>query len=111
MTTAAPRCTFLAFDATDNGDDTGTWEAMASAPAGDLMLQRIGQEMQAVVHWVAEQAPGPRGPQEDGGEWDADITATQDGGWTTLTLTLTGPWAWGSACVAALQEAGGPGVA
>lgn len=111
MTAAAPRCTFLAFDATDNGDDTGTWEAMASAPAGDPMLLRIGQEMQAVVLWLADLAPGPRGPQEDGGAWDADIATTHDGDWTTLTLTLTGPWDWGSGCVAALQEAGGPGVA
>ena len=111
MTAAAPRCTFLAFDAADNGDDTGTWEAMASAPAGDPSLLRIGQEMQAVVLWLADQAPGPRGPQEDGGAWDADIATTHDGDWTTLTLTLTGPWDWGSGCVAALQEAGGPGVA
>lgn len=111
MNPPAPRSDFLHFDATDNGDGTGTWEAMASAPAGDPALLQIGQAMQAVVAWVADRAEGPRGPSEEGGEWDADIAATQEGGWTTLTLTLTGAWDWGSACVAELQDALGPGVA
>ncbi len=106
MTSPAPRCDFLHFDATDNSDGTGTWEAMASAPAGDATLLRIGHEMQAVVEWVSLQAPGRRGPPEEGGEWDADLAVSQQDGWTTLTLTLTGPWAWGESCIAACQPPG-----
>jgi hypothetical protein len=26
----------------------------------------------------------------------------EEGGWTTVTLTLTGPWAWGEALLARL---------
>lgn len=111
MNPPAPRSDFLHFDATDNDDGTGTWEAMASAPAGDPGLAHIAQEMHAVMAWVAARAPGPQGPREEGGEWDADISTSHEDGWTTLTLSLTGPWDWGSACVAELQEPLGPGVA
>lgn len=102
---------YLIFDASDDSEGTGSWEAMASAPDGDPRLDRIRQEAQAVVDWMAQRAPGPRGPQDEGGDWDADIGTASDGGWTTVTLTLTGPWAWGETGLAACEGQGGPGVA
>ncbi len=106
-----PVCDHLTFDATDNGDGTGTWEAMAGARTGDPLLNRIQAEMDDVVVWAGSQAPGPKGPPEEGGEWDADIGESFDAGWTTLTLTLTGPWAWGEHCIGCCRSSGGPGVA
>jgi hypothetical protein len=44
-------------------------------------------------------APGPRGALEEGGAWDAEQQVQVEGDWTTVTLTLTGPWAWGEALV------------
>ena len=111
MKRSAPTCEHLTFDATDNGDGTGTWEAMASARTGDPQLGRILAEMYAVVAWVGSHAPGPKGPPEEGGDWDADIAESHDGDWTTLTLTLTGPWVWGEQCVSCCQPVGGPRVA
>ena len=60
MRPAPPVCEYLSFDAVDNGDDTGTWEAMASARTGDPQLGRILAEMYAVVAMVraAQKLPG-----------------------------------------------------
>ena len=83
----------LIFDASDDGEGQGTWEAMASARAGDLPT--VEAEIQAVMQWALAHAPGPRGALEEGGSWDADQHTSTDGEWTTITLTLTGPWEWG----------------
>ena len=32
--------------------------------------------------------------------WDADTQVHEDGDWTEVRLTLTGPWDWGEALVA-----------
>ena len=61
-------------------------------------------EAQAVLAVAERRAPGPRGPLDDGGVWDADVQQHTDGDWTTVTLTLTGPWAWGEALV---EDVGG----
>lgn len=84
---------FLIFDASDDGDGTGTWEAMASVRASEVPA--VMAEVQAVVACAHTSAPGPRGPLDDGGAWDADEQVSSDGDWTRITLTLTGPWAWG----------------
>ena len=44
--------------------------------------------------------PAHAGPLDEGGAWDADEQVQTDGDWTTVTLTLTGPWEWGEALVA-----------
>lgn len=111
MRPVPPACEYLNFDATDNGDGTGTWEAMASAPAGEARLGRMLAEAHGVLAWVGWHAPGPRGPMEDGGEWDADIAEDTHDGWTTITLTITGPWLWGEQCITSCQNTGGPRVA
>ncbi len=86
---------YLIFDASDDGEGTGSWEAMASVRATDLPA--VLAEVQAVLAAAERRAPGPRGPLDDGGVWDADVQQHSDGGdWTTVTLTLTGPWEWGA---------------
>ena len=89
---------YLLFDASDNGDGTGTWDAMASVRAAHLPA--VLAEVRAVLAWAEVHAPGPRAALDDGGAWDADEQVQTDGDWTTVTLTLAGPWAWGEALVA-----------
>ena len=88
---------YLIFDASDDGADTGTWEAMASVRAADLPA--VLAEVQQVLAAAGRHSPGPRGPLDEGGAWDADTQIDADGEWHTVTLTLTGPWAWGEALV------------
>jgi len=86
---------YLIFDASDDGEGTGTWDAMASVRAADVPA--LLAEVQTVLATAERQAPGPRGPLDEGGTWDADVQQHTDGDWTTVTLTVTGPWAWGEA--------------
>jgi hypothetical protein len=91
---------YLIFDASDDGADTGTWEAMASVRAADLPA--VLAEVQQVLAAAKRHSPGPRGPLDEGGAWDVEQHVQTDGDWTTVTLTLTGPWEWGEALVAGL---------
>lgn len=86
---------FLIFDASDDGEGTGSWEAMASVRAADLSA--VLAEVQGVLASAESDAPGPRGPLDEGGAWDADQQLTVDGEWHSVSLTLTGPWDWGEA--------------
>ena len=101
MRPAPPVCEYLSFDAVDNGDDTGTWEAMASVHAADLPA--VLAEAQAVLAAAERRAPGPRGPLDEDGVWDAALDQHADGERTAVTLTLTGPWAWGEALIERLS--------
>lgn len=92
--------TFLLFDASDDGQGQGCWEAMASVRAE--RLPQLMAEVDAAVREAERDAPGRRGPLEDGGLWDAVVQAQTEGEWTTVTLSITGPWAWGEALVARL---------
>jgi hypothetical protein len=89
---------YLIFDASDDGEGTGTWDAMASVRASEVPA--VMAEVQAVLTWAEQHSPGPRGPLDEGGAWDADQQVQQDGDWTTVTLTITGPWEWGETLVA-----------
>lgn len=89
---------YLLFDASDNGDGTGTWDAMASVR--DAQRADVLAEVRRVMAWAEAHAPGPRGPLDEGGAWDVDEQVQADGEWTTVTLMLTGPWEWGEALVA-----------
>ena len=92
---------YLIFDTSDDGEGTGTWEAMASVRAEELPA--VKAEAEAVLQCAMANEPGPRGSLDEGGVWDADEQVTTDGEWHTLTLTLTGPWAWGEALMSALE--------
>ena len=89
---------YLIFDAADDGEGTGSWEAVASVRRADLPA--VMAEVEAVLARAQREAPGPRGPLDEGGAWDADQLVQTEGDWTTVTLTITGPWAWGEALVA-----------
>lgn len=93
-----PALHYLIFDASDDGQDTGTWEAVASVRAH--AVPALHAEVQAVLAWAHAHSPGPQGPLDEGGVWDVDEHTHTDGEWTTLTLTLIGPWAWGEALLA-----------
>ena len=88
---------YLIFDASDDGEGTGTWEAMASVRAADLPA--VLAEVEQMFTAAERESPGPRGPLDDGGAWDAEQQVQTDGDWTTVTLILTGPWEWGEALV------------
>ncbi len=92
---------FLLFDASDDGQGHGSWEAMASVKAE--RWPALQAEAEAALREAERSAPGPRGPQEDGGTWDAELQVQHEGDWTTLTLTFTGPWDWGEALVARMS--------
>lgn len=89
---------YLVFDASDDGEGQGSWEAMASVRADQLPA--LMAEIKTVLDWAETHSPGPRGPLEEGGAWDADQQVQTDGAWTTVTLTITGPWEWGEALLA-----------
>ena len=95
---------FFLFDASDDGQGQGTWEALASVRAPRLAAALA--EAEAVLREAERSAPGPRGPLEEGGSWDADLQVRADGEWTAVTLTLTGPWDWGEALLARLEGTG-----
>jgi hypothetical protein len=94
---------YLIFDSSDDGEGTGTWEAMASVRATDVPA--VTAEVQAVLDAADRDSPGPRGPLDEGGVWDAEqqVQTDDDDGWISVTLTITGPWEWGEALVASLS--------
>jgi hypothetical protein len=92
---------YLTFSADDDGGDRGCWEAMASTQRGQLAA--VQAEVVQVMQWAERHAPGPQGPEEDGGVWDAHTDIQDEGDWVTVTLTLTGPLAWGARLLARFQ--------
>ena len=93
---------YLTFASSDDGADRGCWEAMASVrPA---QWPSVQTELQAVLDWAERHSPGPRGPEEEGGMWDAHVQQQHEaGGWVTVILTLIGPRAWGEALIQACE--------
>lgn len=110
---------YLDFDYSEDEAGQGTWDAMASVPQArwsDLLA-----EVAQLLHWASHDFAGRQAPLEDGGDWDFDLSAQDDdngcplrlrwdrasraitgdapqpGGYTTLTLTLTGTAHFGDA--------------
>ena len=93
---------YLIFDASDDGEGTGSWEAMASVRADDVPVVMV--EVHSVEAAALADAPGPRGALDDGGVWDLDIQTRPDGaGRVSVTMTLTGPWDWGEDLIGRLS--------
>lgn len=62
---------YLDFDYSEDDEGTGTWDAIASVPAGHLAA--LQTEIVQVLTWATNEFPGLRGPVEEGGVWDYDL--------------------------------------
>lgn len=80
---------FLSFDVAEVGDGGYALEAVASTAAGQHAA--VMAEVQQVVDWAWRRFPDSHGPMDEGMEWDHDLQViVEDGGWHTVTLTMTG---------------------
>jgi hypothetical protein len=110
---------YLDFEYSEDEDGNGTWDAMASV--AESRWAALLDEVRQVLHWASHGFRGHRAPLDEGGDWDFDLSAQDDdhgsalrirwdgaaraidaqapqtGGYTTLTLTLTGNAAFGDA--------------
>ena len=83
------RMDFLTFERTELGDGLSSLEAMAST--GVQQHAAVMTEVQQVLDWAWRRFPEAHGPVDDGFDWDHDLQVLiEDGGWHTVTLTLTG---------------------
>jgi hypothetical protein len=79
---------YLIFDYSDGDDGIATLEAMASTRAQEH--GRVLAEAQQVLDWAHSRFPDRHGPVEDGQAWDHELLVQQEeGGWLTVTLTLS----------------------
>jgi len=79
---------YLTFDLSDGDDGIATLEAMASTRAQEH--GRVLAEAQQVLDWAHSHFAGRHGPVEDGQAWDHELLVQQEeGGWLTVTLTLS----------------------
>jgi VCBS repeat-containing protein len=80
---------FLTFELDEVDDGVSSLEAMASTAAGQHGA--VMAEVQQVLDWAWSRFPKSHGPIDDGMDWDHDLQVSiEDGGWHTVTLTLTG---------------------
>ena len=80
---------YLSFDLSDNTEGVTTLEAMASTQAAQHA--EVMAEVQQVLDWAWQHFPHTHGPADEGMDWDHDVQVhAEDGGWHTVTLTLTG---------------------
>ncbi|MGY4830449.1 hypothetical protein ACVNIS_17900 [Sphaerotilaceae bacterium SBD11-9] len=80
---------YLNFDVSDNTEGVSTLEAMASTRAEQHA--QVMAEVQQVLDWAWQHFPHTHGPADEGMDWDHDLqVSVEDGGWHSVTLTLTG---------------------
>ena len=80
---------YLSFDLSDNDDGVTTLEALASTRAADHPA--VLAEAQHVLDWAWRRFPHTHGPADEGMDWDHDLqVSVEEGGWHSVTLTLTG---------------------
>ena len=79
---------YLIFDFSDGDDGIASFEAMASTRADEHPA--VLAEAQQVLDWAHQHFPNRHGPVEDGHAWDHELlTQQEEGGWLTVTLTLS----------------------
>lgn len=79
---------YLTFDVTDSSDDILTLEAMTSTREAEHAA--VMAEVEQVLAWARSEFGGRHGPVEDGNAWDHELLVQhEDGGWVTVTLTLS----------------------
>lgn len=92
---------YLSFEASDDGDGTGTWDAMASVRPEHTAA--VEAEIKAVLDWTHRHLGVAPAPLDEGGLWDTHHARWQEEGRITHTLTLTGPLALGDALAQAFD--------
>jgi hypothetical protein len=94
---------YLIFALDDAGDGVFALEAMASTRAEQHPA--VMAEVEQVLAWARQHFPHTHGPVDDGLDWDHDLQVlTEDGGWRTVTLTISASEAF----VEAFQARFGP---
>lgn len=84
-----PSMDFLTIEVDEVDDSVSSLEAMASATL--KQHASVLAEVQQMLDWAWGQFPKFHGPIDDGMDWDLDLQVNiEDGGWHTVTLTLTG---------------------
>jgi hypothetical protein len=79
---------YLSFDISEGDDGVTTLEALASTPVAQH--DAVMAEVQQVLDWAWQHFPRTHGPVEDGRDWDHDVQIqVEEGGWHTVSLTLT----------------------
>lgn len=82
---------YLVFDYSEDTDDGGSFDAMASVLAPQVI--EVEAEIAQVLAWIRAQFPGMQGPVEEGGEWDFDLQVVSENDTTprqTYSLVITG---------------------
>jgi hypothetical protein len=79
----------LQFDWSEGDDGVVTLDALASSR--DLRVQAdAAAEAQTLLAWLEAEYPAQRGPAEEGGRWDAELSSqAEGGGWVSLALTIS----------------------
>jgi len=96
---------FLTFEVDEVEDGVSSLEAMASTTLKQHAA--VMAEVQQVLDWAWGQFPKSHGPIDDGMDWDHDLQVNiEDGGWHTVTLTLTGSGRFVEAFIATFGRAG-----
>ena len=71
--------------------DERVWSLEAIASTAPEQHAAVVKEVQLVLDWAWRRFPDAHGPIDEGMDWDHDLLViVEDGGWHTLTLTLTG---------------------
>ena len=78
MRTATMTLDYLDFDYSEDDEGTGCWDAMASVPA--TRVPALAAEVEQLLAWAHRRFKGRRGPIEEGGDWDYELQAQDDGG-------------------------------
>ncbi|MBH1988077.1 MAG: hypothetical protein I8H76_12205 [Burkholderiales bacterium] len=109
MTAPPSPLIYLSFDPSLDTDGVHTFDAVASTSAGQQAA--VMAEVERVLAWASTHfADGP-GPLDEGGSWFHDLQCTQeDGGWYTVSLSVSGTPAFGEAFSAAFAGAIGQGL-
>jgi hypothetical protein len=79
---------YLDFDVSEDTEGIGTFEAMASVSPDQV--PHVQAEIATVLDWAFARFPGAHGPLDEGFAWDHDLQSHRDGGWHTLTLSVSG---------------------
>jgi hypothetical protein len=80
---------YLTFDLSEGADGVTTLEALAATSADRHAA--VMAEVQQVMDWAWRRFPHTHGPADEGQDWDHDLQVSDEGGgWTAVTLTLTG---------------------